>query len=181
MARSGYDCGAALRACASRDQDALRQIYEAEAPYLIGVALRITRRRDLAEEAVHDAFVEVWQKAAAFDPERGAARAWIASIARHRALNVLRRIGREVSVEPGDLVDLPDLADNPEEALSRLPRADTLRQCLAALDSDKRSCILLAYVDGYSHSQIAARLDTPLGTVKAWIRRGLLLLRECLG
>lgn len=176
-----YDCGEALRACARRDRDALRRIYEAEGPYLIGVALRILRRRDLAEEAVHDAFVEVWQKAAAFDPARGAAPAWIAGIVRHRAFNILRKRSRETLVEPGDLVDLPDLAEDPAEALARVAANGALRDCLGVLDGDKRLCILLAYVDGYSHSQIAARLEAPLGTVKAWIRRGLLALRECLG
>jgi RNA polymerase sigma-70 factor (ECF subfamily) len=180
-ASSGYDCGEALLACARLDRDALRRIYEAEGPYLVGVALRILRRRDLAEEAVHDAFVEIWQKAAVFDPARGAALAWITGIVRYRALSILRKRSRETPVEPGDLDDLPDLAADPAEALARLSAADALRQCLEVLDADKRLCILLAFVDGYSHSQIAARLDTPLGTVKAWIRRGLLALRECLG
>ena len=179
------DHAAALQACARGDREALRRLYEAEADYLIGVALRILRRRDLADEAVHDAFVEIWQKATAFDPARGAApgvaRAWIASIVRHRAFDILRKRSRETLVEPGDLADLPDLAADPAEAMARLSEADALRRCLETIDHDKRVCILLAYVDGYSHSQIAARLDAPLGTVKAWIRRGLLALRECLG
>lgn len=179
-ASAGYDCGEDLRACARRDREALRRIYEAEGAYLIGVALRILRRRDLAEEAVHDAFVEVWQKAAMFDPARGAALAWITTIVRHRALSILRKRSRETLVEPGDLVDLPDLAENPAEAMARLAANDALRQCLEELDDDKRLCLLLAYVDGYSHSQIAVRLGAPLGTVKAWTRRGLLALRECL-
>jgi RNA polymerase sigma-70 factor (ECF subfamily) len=180
-AATGYDCGEDLRACARRDREALRRIYEVEGPYLLGVALRILRRRDLAEEAVHDAFVEVWQKAASFDPDRGAAPAWMAAIVRHRAFNILRKRSRETLVEPGDLVDLPDLAAGPAEALARVSADDALRECLEVLDDDKRLCILLAYVDGYSHSQIAARLEAPLGTVKARIRRGLLALRECLG
>jgi len=179
-ASSGYDWGDELRACALRDRGALRRIYEAEGPYLVGVALRILRRRDLAEEAVHDAFVEVWQKAATFDPARGAALAWVTSIVRHWAFSILRKRSRETLVEPGDLVDLPDLAADPAEAMARVADNDALRRCLDALDDDKRLCILLAFVDGYSHTQIAARLVTPLGTVKAWIRRGLLALRECL-
>ena len=180
-AATGYDCGEDLRACARRDREALRRIYEVEGPYLLGVALRILRRRDLAEEALHDAFVEVWQKAASFDPARGAAPAWMAAIVRHRAFNILRKRSRETLVEPGDLVDLSDLAADPAEALARVSADDALRECLEVLDDDKRLCILLAYVDGYSHSQIAARLEAPLGTVKARIRRGLLALRECLG
>jgi DNA-directed RNA polymerase specialized sigma24 family protein len=88
------------------------------------VALRILRRRDLAEEAVHDAFVEIWQKAAVFDPARGAALAWITGIVRYRALSILRKRSRETPVEPGDLDDLPDLAADPAEALARLSAAD---------------------------------------------------------
>ncbi len=103
------------------------------------------------------------------------------SIVRHRALSILRKRSRETLVEPGDLVDLPDLAADPAEAMARVADNDALRRCLVALDDDKRLCILLAFVDGYSNTQIAARLDAPLGTVKAWIRRGLLALRECLG
>ncbi|MBD2021653.1 sigma-70 family RNA polymerase sigma factor [Leptolyngbya sp. FACHB-36] len=175
-----FDCEAALLACARGDRAALRQIYEHEASQLLGVAFRIVHRRDLADEVVQDAFLQIWQKAGTFDPQRGSARAWIFTIVRYRALNTLRKTSREIAVDQTMLSNEPDTATDLLERLSRMTDAEALQRCLEQLDTQKRASILLAYVNGYSHSQIATHLETPLGTVKAWIRRGLLALRECL-
>jgi len=179
-ASPAFDYESALRACARDERIALRQIYEHEASRLIGVAYRIVRRREIANEVVHDAFLQLWQGADTFDPRRGSARGWIFSVVRHRALNTLRKSSRETPVDEAMLEQTPDEAAGPLENLARLNDARALHHCLSQLDAQKRDSILLAYVDGYSHSQIAARLNAPLGTVKAWIRRGLLALRECL-
>lgn len=175
-----FDLDAALLACAQGDRRALRQIYEQEAHQLMGVAFRIVQRQELAHEVVQDAFLQIWQKAATFDPNRGSARGWIYTVVRHRALNILRQASREVIVEATQISDRPAPATDPLDRLSRTTEAEALRQCLERLDAPKRQSLLLAYVDGYSHTQIAAHLETPLGTVKAWIRRGLLALRDCL-
>jgi RNA polymerase sigma-70 factor (ECF subfamily) len=129
---------------------------------------------------VHDAFLQIWQKAATFDPARGSARGWIYTVVRHRALNMLRDASRELLSDEWQFEELPDSAADPLSYLSRMSDATALSRCLERLDVSKRTSILLAYVDGYTHQQIAARLNAPLGTVKAWIRRGLLSLRECL-
>lgn len=175
-----FDCESALLACAQGDRAALHQIYAREASQLLGVALRIVRRRDLADEVLQDAFLQIWQKAALFDPRRGTARSWIFSIVRYRALDALRKASREVAVDETMLANrspaTPDMLDN----LSRLAETKELQQCLEQLEQTKRQSILLAYVNGYTHIQIAAQLEVPLGTVKSWIRRGLLALRECL-
>lgn len=177
----GDELAPLIGACARGDQRALRRIYDAEAARLVGVALRIVRRRAVAEEAVHDAFLQIWTRAGSFDPARGSGRVWITSIVRHRALSLLRRLGRETALDDGAHAELPDPAADPLAELSRLRDTDALKRCLEALDEARRRCILLAFVDGHSHSQIAERLEAPLGTVKAWIRRGLAALKGCLG
>jgi RNA polymerase sigma-70 factor, ECF subfamily len=175
-----FDYDSALLACAQGDRAALHQIYRQEASQLLGVAFRIVRRRDLADEVLQDAFLQIWQKAGRFDPQRGTARSWIFSIVRYRALDALRKSSREFGVDEAMLDNrspaTPDLLDD----LSRLAETRELQQCLEQLDPTKRQSILLAYVNGYTHPQIAAQLEVPLGTVKSWIRRGLLALRDCL-
>jgi RNA polymerase sigma-70 factor, ECF subfamily len=177
---ASFDYEAALFACARGERGALRDIYEYEASRLLGVAYRILRRHDLAEEVVHDAFLQIWQRSGTFNPIYGSARAWIYSIVRHRAINILRDTSRETAVEDAMLEDTLAVDADPLQDLSRMTEAAALQRCLAQLEPAKKMSLLLAYLDGYSHSQIARRLNAPLGTVKAWIRRGLQELRECL-
>jgi RNA polymerase sigma-70 factor (ECF subfamily) len=171
----------ALRRCAGGDRAALRTIYDAEAPRMLGIALRLLRRRALAEEAVQDAFVQVWQRAGSFDPARGTARAWLYAILRHRALNILRGEARMELVQDFEPMELASEEEDPEAVVARLSEAGVLRRCLERLQPERRQLIVLAYVHGLSHGELAGRLRLPLGTVKSWIRRGLLVLRECLG
>lgn len=175
------DLAPLIRACARGEERALKRIYDAEAPRLTGIALRIVRSRAVAEEAVHDAFLQIWTRAGSFDPARGQGRVWITSIVRNRALSLLRRMGRETALDEDAYAELPDPAADPLADVARLQDADALKRCLQTLDEIRRRCILLAFVDGYSHSQIAELIEAPLGTVKAWIRRSLLALKECLG
>lgn len=173
-----FDHEAALLACARGERSALRRLYDVEARQMLGVALRIVRQRALAEDIVQDAFVKVWEKARSFDPLRGSARGWLYSIVRNRALNEVRDSGRQITMDEAALEAI-DLQRAHEAPLST-PELGTLDDCLGRLDADKRSSIVLAYVEGCTHTEIAQRLATPLGTVKAWIRRGLQALRECM-
>jgi RNA polymerase sigma-70 factor (ECF subfamily) len=170
-----FDYEACLLACARGDQRALRRLYEQDSSHLLGVALRIVRDRALAEDIVHDAFIKIWRGAGSFDPERGSARGWVFSVTRHLALNVVRNHYREVP-----LGDEHEHVAAPTDAFEFSARSGQIYTCLEQLDPARRTCILHAYVDGYSHSEIASRLDTPLGTVKAWIKRSLAALRECM-
>lgn len=172
------DYEAALEACARHDREALRALFETEGPKLTGVAQRIVRRRDLAEEAVQDGFVQIWQNAARYDRTLGSARAWIYAIVRYRALNMVRDGQREDLVAPHNLDLLRD--HSAEEAWERLGDGEALRICLEALEPKRREAVLLAYVLGLTQGEIAGRMNTPLGTVKAWMRRSLIALRECL-
>ena len=168
--------------CAAGEREGLRAIFEAEGGRLVAVAQRILRRRELAEEAVQDAFVQIWAKAHQYDPERGSARGWIFALVRNRALNLLRDGSRQTVTDDGDIGRLAEdeLTDEAISAWDNLASHSKLRQCLSGLDETKRHSILMAYVSGYSHGEIAGRLRVPLGTVKAWIRRGLASLRDCM-
>lgn len=167
---------AALARCAAGERSALRVIYDLEAARMIGVAQRIVRRRDLAEEVVHDAFIRIWNGAKGFDPARGAARSWLYAIVRNRALTILRDEGRFGADDKTDAAEIS--ADDP---VARLPERSALRRCLEALEPKPRLAVVLSYVHGLSHGELAGRLGVPLGTAKSWTRRGLLSLQECMG
>lgn len=175
-----FDHATALAACARRDAAALRRLYDREAGFLLAVAIRIVRRREVAADVLHDAFLDIWQRAGTFDPARGDGRAWITSVVRHRALKHVRAAGRETELDPAGGAEIADEAPDPFVALAALQEGARLHACLSQLEENRRRAILLAYVDGLSHSEIAERLGTPLGTVKAWIRRSLVALKGCL-
>lgn len=168
-----------LAACAQGDKAALKSLMDAEGSQMMGVALRMLRRQDLAEDAVQDSFVAIWRKAKQFDSSRGSAKGWIYTILRNRCLTMLRKESWEIA---NDEITLEQHQDGQIvlDAYNRLDETSDLRQCLAGLDSKKRTAVLLAYVLGYSHGEISGRLQAPLGSVKAWVRRGLAQLRECL-
>ncbi len=170
----------ALRRCAAGDKAALRAIYDLEAPRMLGVAIRLLRRRALAEEAVHDTFVQVWQRASTFDASRGDARSWLYAVLRNRALNILRGETRTDLVEDFEPMGLVSDDESPEALTLRLSDAGALKRCLERLEPTRKQAILLAYVHGLSHGELAGRLGVPLGTMKSWIRRSLLALRECM-
>ena len=170
---------ALLQGVARGDRDALKRVYERQSVRLFGVANAILRDRDRAADALHNAFLSVHRRAAQFDPERGGAEAWLAAIVRHAALDIIRAQGRELPSDDPALGDVP-VAPEALAALESSEQGAALKRCLESLPEKNRQGILLAFVHGLSHPQIAEKLEQPLGTVKAWIRRGLLALRECL-
>lgn len=167
-----------LAAIALGDRAAFARLYELAAPHLFGVLLRILREEALAEEALQDVFVKVWQRASDYRPERAAASTWLFSIARHRAFDLLRRGRAEPEGEV--LPEAIDASPGPFERTSTLAAGSALRDCLDQLQAGPRACIVLAYCDGYTHEELSQRVGSPLGTVKSWIRRGLEALRQCL-
>jgi RNA polymerase sigma-70 factor (ECF subfamily) len=168
-----------LVSVARGERAALRAIYVRQSTRLFGIAVAILRDRTTAADVLQEAFLKVWERARQFDPARGNAEVWLASIVRYAALDVARTRGREV---PTDDPNLGDSAVDPDalDALLASESGAKLRDCLGRLDAKNRQGIILAFVHGLSHPEVAARLDQPLGTVKSWIRRGLLSLKECL-
>jgi len=168
-----------LERCARADERALHELYELVAPLLFATLTRILRRRALAEEALQDVFVSIWQRASQFKAARGSPMAWMMSIARYRAIDLLRheRLG-PVSVP--DVPERVELESPPAEEAPWLPPVGVMERCLGLLNDRQRNCLELAFVGGNSHEDISRLTGNPLGTVKSWIRRGLTSLRECL-
>ena len=170
--QSEADLGQLLGLCARGDSTALRRLYDAMAPSMLAVALRLLRHKSHAEDAVQEAFLQIWRNAGRFDAARGSPRAWMIGIVRYRALDRIDAEGRYT-----DDSDMPEGA--PADPVAIEDR-DALGACLGELPENWRHSIMLSYVEGYSHSEIAARTETPLGTVKSWIVRGLAALKTCL-
>ncbi len=168
-----------IKACAAGDKSALQEIMHAEGGRMLGVARRMLRRTDLAEDALQDALVLIWQRAHQFDETRGTAKGWLYTILRNRCLTMLRNEDRTDPMAP----EVVEHALNDREldtAFDRLDRSTDLRRCLERLDLNTRRAILASYILGHSHGEIAGRMAAPLGSVKSWVRRGLGKLRECL-
>jgi len=167
-----------LARIATGDRAAFRRFFDLQSSRLYAAALRITRQPTSASDATHDAFMQVWNNAGRFQPERGPAEAWLLGLVRYRALDIARRRVREIPTD-----EMPEVADEEPDALERLSGSEdavALGACLGQLPADRRRLLMLAYVDGLSQSQLAEREKLPLGTVKTWMRRSLQALRECL-
>ncbi|WP_036164676.1 sigma-70 family RNA polymerase sigma factor [Massilia sp. 9096] len=178
-----------LSAVALGDRGAFRTLYDATSARLYGCALRVLPQESLAEEALQDAFVAIWHAASTYQPHLAAPATWMATIVRNKALDVRRRLQAsgesdgaryvdELNLDP--LAALQDAAAGPQERLQMSRDAQALARCLETLASRQRQAICMAYLHDLSHGDVAAQLDTPLGTVKTWIRRGLERLRVCL-
>jgi RNA polymerase sigma-70 factor (ECF subfamily) len=169
-----------LRGVAGRDRAAFRHVYRLASAKLFGIALRICRDRGVAEEAVQEAFLDIWRTADRFDPARGPAIAWMSVIARNRSIDALRRRGRDAgrTMAGGDAL-LPDLPD-PRQATDGGVGHMSLVACLEELDETVRDMVLRAYYLGDTREDLAARFDAPVNTIKTWLRRGLQSLRGCL-
>jgi RNA polymerase sigma-70 factor, ECF subfamily len=171
-----------LGRCAAADADALQRLYALVSPILFACVTRILRRRALAEEALQDVFISIWQQAGQFSAIRGRPMAWMMSIARYRAIDLLRR----ERFAPVLVAELPERSTMGAESVSEgssaawLPSAELMERCLALLSDMQARCLERAFVDGSSHEDIARLIGSPLGTVKSWIRRGLRSLRQCL-
>jgi RNA polymerase sigma-70 factor (ECF subfamily) len=171
-----------LSRCALRDQRAFAELYRLSSAKLFAVAVRITRRRDWAEEVLQESFVNIWNHAAGYSPGRSAPMTWMTAIVRNRALDLLRR-PREVELgeEHEELVaSIPDDAPGPEELLRRSKDAGALADCMKQLTGEQQKSIALAFFYGLSHAELAQKMQKPLGTVKTWVRRGLERLKDCL-
>src|SRR5579862_5389942 len=169
-----------LERCAAADASALPRLYEITSPILFACLTRMLRRRALAEEALQDVFVSIWQRATQFSAARGRPMAWMMSIARYRAIDLLRH-ERSAPVLVPDLPERADSADDSrDDAAPWMPAGGLLERCLSLLTDRQRNCLELAFVGGNSHEDISRLTGNPLGTVKSWIRRGLQSLRQCL-
>lgn len=169
-----------MRRVAKRDHAAFRELYDRTAPHLFGVALRILRRKETAEDVLQESFVSIWERASDFDPARGSVIGWLATIVRHRAIDAVRRQGvRPEGASVGDEI-LGLMAAGSDTAADRGAVRRALDHCLGQLEDQPRAAVIYAYAYGLTHEELAARFKAPLGTVKSWIRRSLDRLKMCL-
>jgi RNA polymerase sigma-70 factor (ECF subfamily) len=169
-----------LAAVAKGDQAAFERLYAATRAKLYGVVLRILRRPDLADEVMQETYVKIWHGAGQFDPALASPITWMVAIARNRAIDLVRR-KTDVSVE--EVADVLELAADTADPLAARERSEELARllaCLARLDEEQRRLVLLAYYNGWSREQLAAKFDRPVNTIKTWLRRSILAIRECL-
>lgn len=173
------------------DRAAFAALYERTASHLLGVVSRIQKDRALAEDLLQEIYVNVWRAAQSYDAAQSQPMTWLASIARNRAIDSLRRAQsqpqfRSTTISTGDEEEadmyetVADEAAGPLELLSRASDARALAGCMRALSASQRQSVALAFFDGLSHAEVAEQLRQPLGTVKSWVRRALIALKSCL-
>lgn len=170
-----------LASVAKGDEAAFERLYDATRAKLFGVVLRILRRQDLAEEVIQEAYVKIWNNAGQFNPGMASPITWMVSIARNRAIDVVRkRTETSIEEEPAAM----EVASDTPDPLARREMTEDLKrilECVGQLDPERQKLVLLAYYNGWSREQLAEKFDTPLNTVKTWLRRSMLEIRECLG
>jgi RNA polymerase sigma-70 factor (ECF subfamily) len=161
------------------DRAAFEHLYRATRSKLFAVSLRIVRERPLAEEVLQDSFVNIWRRASDYAAAKSAPLTWMTAIVRNRSVDLVRRTREEPDVDDELVANLADEGATPEREAAMRGEAHTLRKCLAELDAEQRQTIALAFFHGLTHSELAAHLRRPLGTVKTHVRRGLMRLRQC--
>jgi RNA polymerase sigma-70 factor, ECF subfamily len=185
-AHQARDDQALMTAMAAADRSALGELYDRHAPRLLAICLRLLRDRSEAEDVLVEVFWEIWERAGRYEPRRASPLTYLATVARSRALDRLRRRRHEARALAATQSWAALAQDCSREVLG--PLADTLAQeqrrrvrlALDALAPTQRQVVELSFLDGLSHQEIAERLGAPLGSVKTWIRKGLLHLRDVL-
>jgi RNA polymerase sigma-70 factor (ECF subfamily) len=168
-----------IAATAVEDQAAFAALYDLTRRKLFGVALTVLRRRDLAEDVLQEAYIRVWRNAARFDPARGTAITWMATIVRNLAIDV-KRSPAAVATDDAALMVIPFNGRSALDEVEATDNARRLRDALQTLDPMKRKLVVAAYIQGQSREQLAERFGAPVNTIKTWLRRAMLDMRAAL-
>lgn len=173
------DLNALIARVALRDRRSFDQLYALTSGRLFAVALRIMKDRAEAEDVLQEAFIRIWQKSDSFRPGQAKAISWLITIVRNLAIDKLR--ARQMPVAPMEMAhDVADDKPNPETETSNTETRAQLDACLEQLEKTRALAVRSAYVDGFTYQELADRFDTPLNTIRTWLRRSLLRLRNCL-
>ncbi len=165
---------------AKGDQNAFARLYELTSSKLYSICLSIIREPAAADEALQETYLRIWKYIHKYDAKKGHVMGWLVTIARNTALRKARMGGRKLPDNPYDLQNMMAQSPDPFQQLLLSIESRDVFGCLQGLDKNQQKSIVLAYLYGFTHPEIAARLDAPIGTVKSWIRRGLIGLRHCL-
>ncbi len=171
-----------LNKAANGDQLAFKQLYEQCAPKLMSLCLRLMKTQALAEDVLQEGFIKIWEKADSFSPGKGKAMTWMSTIIRNKGLDKLRSLKTkavETEIQYEGL-EFSSADMEPDKLANMSQDVKGLMDCLEQLKPEQRECILLSYYYGHTHQELSTKLDRPLGTIKAWIRRGLEDIRPCL-
>jgi len=172
---------ALLAQVALGDRAAFERLYRSTADRLFGICLRVLNNRSEAEEVLQEVFTAVWRKAAQYEPAKAGAMSWLGMMARNRAIDRLRERASRAVTTTLDLADeVADPAPSPAQQAEAHTDRSRLDHCFEQLESRRRSLIRAAFFEGFTYEELAARAQAPLGSVKSWIRRGLMQLRACL-
>lgn len=164
---------------ALRDRVAFRALYDRTSAKLFGVVLRILNNRHDAEEALQETFVKIWQRASQYRSSAYSPISWLVAIARNHALDVVRA-RRPQTDQIDDAFEIEDDAPTPEQSAVRSGETGRLEDCLKTLEDNRAEAVRLAYLDGFSYQDLSDKYEVPLNTMRTWLRRSLIKLRECL-
>jgi RNA polymerase sigma-70 factor (ECF subfamily) len=185
MADTGSNDGrrrlvSALARVADGDQDALREVYDSTSAKLFGVCLRICQDREAAEDVLQQVYIKIWHRAGRFDGHRASPITWLCAIARNAAID-WRRANATVHLPESAAAAVADTSPLAPELIEGAQQRARIFDCLEMLEDRPRSAIRAAFFDGLTYSQLAEAMAVPLGTLKSWVRRGLIQLRGCVG
>jgi RNA polymerase sigma-70 factor (ECF subfamily) len=178
-AASGRHPDALVRGTAKRSQRDFQMLVKTCSPKIYGVLLTMLRDREQARDALQVTFARIWLRAETFDPDRGSAETWMIQIARNHAIDLLRQRKRRAEVQPDDRFEVVDLAPTVESQLEIRDDMKKVLECLGKIDPKKAQAIRLAYIQGLSYADLAEKMGKPLNTIRTWLRRGLVALRDC--
>ena len=169
-----------LAKVAAQDRTAFRDLYSSTSSKLFGVLLRILNNRAEAEDALQEVFTRVWLRAGRFDPEKGRAMTWLISVSRNHAIDRLRTRVEATTATDHEADALIDAKPSAEASLIAQGQARRIIDCMSALEPDRARAVQGAYLGGLSYTELATRFNVPLNTMRTWLRRSLLQLKDCL-
>lgn len=179
MAAESSDIADLIARTALRDRQAFRSLYQRTSAKLFGVTLRILKDRSEAEEALQEVYVKVWQRADRYVAGGYSPISWLVAVARNHSLDVLRA-RRPASDDIDVALEVPDAGPDPEKSAVDSDERSRIERCLAELEGDKANAVRGAYLDGFSYDELAVRHNVPLNTMRTWLRRSLMKLKDCL-
>jgi RNA polymerase sigma-70 factor (ECF subfamily) len=174
------EIGDLIMRCSLRDRGAFRTLYQRTSAKLYGVVLRILRDRAEADEAIQEVYVKIWQRADRYVAGSYSPISWLVAVARNHALDVVRARRPASDDLDGEAMQIADAGPSPEALTSASEDGARIEACMAQLEPDRAEAVKGAYLDGYSYEELAQRFAVPINTMRTWLRRSLIKLRECL-